>query len=61
MNRRTFIISTAAASLAPLSKLIAATASEASSSATGKTKRPRTNPKGFMLAMLNSDTSRALS
>jgi L-ribulose-5-phosphate 3-epimerase len=62
MNRRTFIISAAAAaSLAPLTNLVAATASEESSSANVKVRRPRTTPKGFMLAMLNSDTSRALS
>ena len=61
MNRRTFIVSMAAASLAPLTKLTAASANEASVAPGSKAKRPRTNRKGFMLAMLNSDTSRALS
>ena len=62
MNRRTFILSmAAAASVAPLTKVTAATADNASSPAVAKTKRPRRNLKGFMLAMLNSDTARALS
>ena len=65
MNRRTFITSlTAAAALAPLSKY-AAGATSGSSPAKGTAgnppKRPRVHPKGFMLAMLNSDTAKALS
>lgn len=51
----------AAASMAPFANLTAATGGDAATSPGAKTKRPRTNPKGFMLAMLNSDTSRRLS
>jgi hexulose-6-phosphate isomerase len=62
MNRRTFIVSmAAAASIAPFAKLAAATGGASAPSREMKTKRPRTHPKGFMLAMLNSDTSRKLS
>src|SRR5687768_14140702 len=62
MNRRTFIVSlAAAATVAPLAKMTAATASEAPTPQPKKITRPRANRKGFMLAMLNSDTSRALS
>ncbi|HTO03743.1 MAG TPA: sugar phosphate isomerase/epimerase family protein, partial [Opitutus sp.] len=51
----------AAVSMAPLAKLTAATGGDAAPSPRVKAKRPRANPKGFMLAMLNSDTSRSLS
>ena len=51
----------AAASMAPLTRLTAATGGNTKPSPGAKTGRPRTNPKGFMLAMLNSETSRRLS
>lgn len=51
----------AATSIAPLAKLVAATGGDAAPAPAVKTKRPRANPKGFMLAMLNSETSRRLS
>lgn len=55
MNRRTFIHSTTAlAALAPF-------AVQAATPAATKPKTPRKNPKGFMFATLNSETSKKLS
>ncbi|MCX6954792.1 MAG: sugar phosphate isomerase/epimerase [Verrucomicrobia bacterium] len=61
MNRRTFLRSTAAlAALAPLaSGAVAQPASGTPSAAPAKSKR--TNPKGFMYQMLNSETAKKLS
>ncbi len=60
MNRRTFLRSTATfAALAPLASRAAAQAT--ATPAPAKTKPRRTNPKGFMLATLNSETSKKLS
>lgn len=56
MNRRTFLHSTTAlAALAPFAVQAATPA------AATKPKTPRTNPKGFMFATLNSETSKKLS
>jgi hexulose-6-phosphate isomerase len=56
MNRRTFLHSTTAlAALAPFAVQAATPA------AATKPKTPRNNPKGFMFATLNSETSKKLS
>ncbi len=60
MNRRTFLHSSAAlAAIAPLASSLAAQSAPAT--AATKSKVPRKNPKGFMFAMLNSETSKKLS
>ncbi len=60
MNRRSFLRSTAAlAATAPFASSLSAQSAPASTPTA--TKAPRKNPKGFMFATLNSETSKKLS